>query len=153
MLRLALKRVRRQFGLIFCINLVWESEQLSVIALGYGLDDWGFESGRCWKFFSSPPCPDRFWGPPSLLSNEYQGALSLGVKRPEREAGHSPPSSAEVKNVWSYTSTPQYTFIAWCSVKAQRWLLLTYFVHIIIKVQMNCILWKLRRQIMKQYTN
>jgi hypothetical protein len=34
------------------------------------------------------------------------GALSLGVKRPGREADHSLPSSAEVKNVWSYTSTP-----------------------------------------------
>jgi hypothetical protein len=31
---------------------------------------------------------------PSLI---YLGALSLGVKRPEREADHSPPSSAEVK--------------------------------------------------------
>jgi len=30
----------------------------------------------------------------------------LGVKRPESEAGHSPPSSAEVMNAWSYTSTP-----------------------------------------------
>jgi len=29
-----------------------------------------------------------------------------GVKQPGREADHSPPSSAEVKNVWSYTSTP-----------------------------------------------
>jgi hypothetical protein len=28
-------------------------------------------------------------------------------------------SSAEVKNAWSYTSTPQYAFIARCSVKAQ----------------------------------
>jgi hypothetical protein len=34
------------------------------------------------------------------------GALSLGLKRPGREADHSPPSSAEVKNAWSYTSTP-----------------------------------------------
>jgi hypothetical protein len=34
------------------------------------------------------------------------GALSLGVKRPGREADQSPPSSAEVKNMWSYTSTP-----------------------------------------------
>jgi hypothetical protein len=34
------------------------------------------------------------------------GALFLGVKRPGREADHSPPSSAEVKNGWSYTSTP-----------------------------------------------
>jgi hypothetical protein len=33
------------------------------------------------------------------------GTLSLGVKRPGREADHSPPSSAEVKNAWSYTST------------------------------------------------
>jgi hypothetical protein len=33
-------------------------------------------------------------------------ALSLGVKRPGREADHSPPSSAEVKNAWSYTSIP-----------------------------------------------
>jgi hypothetical protein len=36
------------------------------------------------------------------------GALSLGVKRPKREADHSPPSSAEVKNAWSYTSTPPF---------------------------------------------
>jgi hypothetical protein len=34
------------------------------------------------------------------------GALSLGVKRPGRESDHSPPSSDEVKNAWSYTSTP-----------------------------------------------
>jgi hypothetical protein len=34
------------------------------------------------------------------------GALSLGVKRPGREAEHSPPSSVEVNNTWSYTFTP-----------------------------------------------
>jgi hypothetical protein len=34
------------------------------------------------------------------------GALSLGAKRPGREADRSPASSAEVKNAWSYTSTP-----------------------------------------------
>jgi hypothetical protein len=33
------------------------------------------------------------------------GALSLGVKRPGREANRSPLSSAEVKNAWSCTST------------------------------------------------
>jgi hypothetical protein len=32
--------------------------------------------------------------------------LSLGVKRPRREADHSPPSNAEVKNAWRYTTTP-----------------------------------------------
>jgi hypothetical protein len=34
------------------------------------------------------------------------GALSLGVKWPGREADHSPPTSADVKNAWSYTSAP-----------------------------------------------
>jgi hypothetical protein len=29
-----------------------------------------------------------------------------GVKRPGREADHSPSSSAELENAWSYTSTP-----------------------------------------------
>jgi hypothetical protein len=40
------------------------------------------------------------------------GALSPGVKRPVREADHSPPASAEVKKMWIYTSTPPYAFIA-----------------------------------------
>jgi hypothetical protein len=37
--------------------------------------------------------------------------------RPGHEADHSPPSSADVKNAWSYTSIPQYVFMAWCLVK------------------------------------
>jgi hypothetical protein len=44
-----------------------------------------------------PTLPPIHWVP---------GALSLGVKRPGRDADHSPPSNSEVKNVWSYTSTP-----------------------------------------------
>jgi hypothetical protein len=33
------------------------------------------------------------------------GALSQGVKRPGREADHSPPASTEVKKMWIYTIT------------------------------------------------
>jgi hypothetical protein len=44
-------------------------------------------------------------------------ALSPKVKWFGHEADHSPPSNAEVKNVWNYTSTPQYIFTAWCLVK------------------------------------
>jgi hypothetical protein len=70
-----------------------ESRDSSVgIALGYGLDDRGcrvrFPTGLRF-FFSSLPRPEWFWDPPSLLSDEYQG----------READHSPPSSAEVKEL------------------------------------------------------
>jgi hypothetical protein len=40
------------------------------------------------------------------------GGSSPGVKRPVREADHSPPTSAEVKKMWIYTSTPPHFFIA-----------------------------------------
>jgi hypothetical protein len=40
------------------------------------------------------------------------GAVSLGARRPGREADHSPPTSAKVKKTWIYTSTPSYVFMA-----------------------------------------
>jgi hypothetical protein len=39
------------------------------------------------------------------------GGSSPGVKRQGREANHSPPTSAEVKKMWIYTSTPPYVFM------------------------------------------
>jgi hypothetical protein len=65
-----------------------------------GLDDQGFESRQGLGFFPSPTRPDR-----SGAHQWVPAALSLGVKRPEREADNSLPSSAEVKNAGSYTST------------------------------------------------
>jgi hypothetical protein len=65
------------------------------------------------------------------------GALSLGVKRPERETDHSPPFSAEVKYAWSYASTPQYVFIAWCLDKHRdnfTFLTLPLIIIIIISI-------------------
>jgi len=48
------------------------------------------------------------------------GAFPLGVKRSSREVDHSPLRSAEVRNEWSYNSTPlQNAFMTRCSVKAQ----------------------------------
>jgi hypothetical protein len=32
-------------------------------------------------------------------------SVSLGIKRPGREADHTPASSVEIKNAWSCTST------------------------------------------------
>jgi hypothetical protein len=40
------------------------------------------------------------------------GALSMGVKQPGREADHPPPTCAEVRNTWIYTSTPPHVFMA-----------------------------------------
>jgi hypothetical protein len=43
--------------------------------------------------------------------------LSPRIKRSEREADHSLPSSAEVKNPCSCTSTPPYVDMPWCLIK------------------------------------
>jgi hypothetical protein len=63
--------------------------------------------------FSSPSTvtrlrAGRLWGPSSLLSNGYRRVYcggGGGVQRQVREPDHWSPSSAEVKNAWSYTST------------------------------------------------
>jgi hypothetical protein len=72
----------------------------------------GFDSWQGQRFFSSPPHPDRLWGPPSLPSIGYRG---LWVKRqdvklvthlqlvPRLMRGALPP-------------LPQYAFVVWCVV-------------------------------------
>jgi hypothetical protein len=44
------------------------------------------------------------------------GDISPEPKRPGREADNSPPTSAQIKKTWTYTSTPPYVFMAWCLV-------------------------------------
>jgi len=38
----------------------------------------GFDSRRGLGIFSSPPCPERLWSPPSLLSNGYRVLFPWG---------------------------------------------------------------------------
>jgi len=57
------------------------------------------------EFFLLQNCPDRLWSPCSLLFNGYQGSFVGRVKQPGREINHLPPSTVEVKNEWSYTSS------------------------------------------------
>jgi hypothetical protein len=44
--------------------------------------------------------PERLWGHSASYAMDTRGFF------PDREADHSPPASAEVKNAWSSTSTP-----------------------------------------------
>ena len=73
------------------------------IATGYGLNGPGIESRWGGEIFRT--CPDRPWGPPSLLYNGYR-VFPGGKELPGRDADPSPPSSAVVKKEYSYTSTP-----------------------------------------------
>jgi hypothetical protein len=85
------------------------------IATGYGLDDRegvGVPSaGRVKNFlFSTSSRPTLGSTQPPI--QWVPEALSPGVKRQGREADHSPLTSANVKKMWSYTSTPPYAFMA-----------------------------------------
>jgi hypothetical protein len=70
------------------------------------LDDRGFESWYRLGFFLLTTTPRQSLGPTQPSIQWILGTLSLGVKRPGREADHSTPSIVEVKNTWSYTSIP-----------------------------------------------
>jgi hypothetical protein len=87
------------------------------IATGYGLDDQGGGSsspGRVNNFhFSISSRPALLSTQPPIKSYKIcTGGSFPGVKRQEREADHSPPTSAEVKKMWIDTSTPPYVFMA-----------------------------------------
>jgi hypothetical protein len=56
-------------------------------------------------------------GPAKTSIQWVPAIVTPEVKRPPREADHSPPPSSEVKNAWSYTSTPQYVLMASFLVK------------------------------------
>jgi hypothetical protein len=77
--------------------------------------DW-LRAGRWRGRSSSPGRVENF-----LFSTSSRPALGPtqtpiqwvpGAKRHGRDANHSPPTSAEVKKTWVYTSTPLYAFMA-----------------------------------------
>jgi len=56
-----------------------------------------FRQGR--KIYIFSQSPDPFYGPSIVI-----------LERPEREADHSPPSSAAFKNEWIFTLIPLYIY-------------------------------------------
>jgi hypothetical protein len=63
----------------------------------YGLDDWKFEPWQGMGIFLFTTTSRLALGPTQPPIQLVAGPLSLGVKRPGLEAGHSPSPSAEVK--------------------------------------------------------
>jgi hypothetical protein len=85
--------------------------------MGWTIEVLGFDSRLGLRIFLFTTVSRTTLGPTQPPIQWVPGALSLGVKRPVLEADHSPPSSAEIKTAWRYTSTPQYVFMAWCLIK------------------------------------
>jgi hypothetical protein len=70
------------------------------------VDDRGFESRQGLGIFLFTTVSGPALGPTQPSIQWVPGALSLGVKRPWCETGHSSTTSVEVKNAWSCISTP-----------------------------------------------
>ena len=66
---------------------------------------WNSNRVRGKGFFSSPNLSEGPWGPPSLLFNEYRASFP-GLRRPGSKVNHLHTCTAQVRNEWSYTSTP-----------------------------------------------
>jgi hypothetical protein len=69
----------------FCKVGVCTMERLHGLYLWHGIAQWcsaelraGWCRGRGGRIFSSPPRSDLLWGPPSLLTNGYQGSFPGG---------------------------------------------------------------------------
>jgi hypothetical protein len=108
-------------GRLNCSSLSWKRLHLVLIlqfslltllppvqrlATGWTIGIWGFDSQRELGIFLFTIRSRLALGPTQLPIQWVPGTLSPGIKRPRREAYHSPPSSAEVNNAWRYTSAP-----------------------------------------------
>jgi hypothetical protein len=59
---------------------------------------------------------------------------ALEIKQLDYEGDHSPPCSAEAKNVCCYTSMPPYIFMVWHLIIINQLHLVNYLYHIHFKV-------------------
>jgi hypothetical protein len=82
------------------------------MALGYGLDGRGLEFREGLRIFLFTTASRPVLEPTQPPIQWVPGSLSLGVKRQGREADHSPPPSAEVKEYVElylhYSNTPSW---------------------------------------------
>jgi hypothetical protein len=100
------------------INFVSQGSSDSIVTrLRAGLPDLNSRQEKCFSFlFAAASRPAL-----GLTQSSIQWApwsLFPGIKRPGRGADHSPPSSGEVRNVWSCTYTHPCLFVAWCLIEA-----------------------------------
>jgi hypothetical protein len=88
----------------------WSQDSAVSIVTGYGLDDQGvgIRIVKNFHLTSYKPVLGSTQPPIQWVLSD----LSLGVKWLGREADYSPPTSAEIKKTWIYTSTPPYAFMA-----------------------------------------
>jgi hypothetical protein len=106
---------------------------LSGIALGYGLNDRGVQvPAGAGNFYLHHRVQTGYGAQsasyPMGTRDSFPGVVKLTTHI------HVMPKS---KNAWSYASTPQYAFMAWCSVKKSARTTLLYFTLLYFTLRVN----------------
>jgi hypothetical protein len=97
-------------------------------ATGYELNDRGSIPGRDKRFFSSPQCPYRLCTAHPVSYPVGSGVSFPRIKRPGREADHSPPHRVEVKNGGGIP--PLLHTSSWCNILHRDILLLFSYLPV-----------------------
>jgi hypothetical protein len=95
----------------YLASLVYFNVSLGNISLDCSLDDRWFESRQGLEISLFTTASTSALGHTQPPIQWVPVALSMGVNWPGREADHSPPSSADVKNAFIYTYTPPIRLI------------------------------------------
>jgi hypothetical protein len=90
-------------------NIKRSAKRIKFTLVGYIINIYNFEYLHTWPGVRIPTGERDFSNLPFI---GYRLSI-LGVKWPGREVDCSFPSSAVVKNEWSYTTLPPYAFVAW----------------------------------------
>jgi hypothetical protein len=100
--------------IIHCVtDIIEENKKIMKITL------WNICHNRISFYFSTQCGPFRNKTFPAVYPGNHPTSYTMGtgssfpgVKLPGREVDHSTPTSAEVKKMWIYISTPPYAFMA-----------------------------------------
>jgi hypothetical protein len=93
----------------------WGSSVNIATGLRVGRQEFDFRKGQRTDYFLSATASSSKTFPASYPM--LTGEPFSSVKIPGCQVYHSPPSSAEVTNTWSYTCTPPYVLMARCLIK------------------------------------
>jgi hypothetical protein len=85
------------------LNTILLCDELIVLLLRFGSSRLGRDKNFLFSVSSRPVL-----GPTHPPLRRVPEVLFSGVKWTNREADHLPPTNAEIKKTWIYTSTPQY---------------------------------------------